>query len=81
LRKVGTVDARDVSLTGDHKELAFADGQGAVNVAAGQARLFSTLQPADNQPGEIHITWTPDLPSEKTAKPLTWTEVPPSARQ
>jgi hypothetical protein len=81
LRNVGMVDARDVSLRGDYKELAFADGQGAVNVAAGQARLFSTLQPADNQPGEIHITWTPDLPSEKTAEPLTWTETPPSARQ
>jgi hypothetical protein len=81
LRNVGTVDARDVSLTGDYKELAFADGQSAVNVAAGQARLFSTLQPSDNQPCEIHITWTPDLPSEKTAEPLTWTETPPSARQ
>jgi hypothetical protein len=78
LRNIGTVDARDVSLTGDYKELAFADGQSAVNVAAGQARQFSTMQPADNQPCEIHITWTPDLPG---AEPLTWTETPPSARQ
>ena len=78
LRNIGTVDARDVSLTGDYKELAFADGQSAVNVAAGQARLFSTMQPADNQPCEIHITWTPDLPD---GEPLTWTETPPSARQ
>lgn len=78
LRNVGTVNARDVSLTGDYKELAFVDGQSSVDVAAGQARLFSTMQPADNQPAEIHITWTPDLPG---AEPLTWTETPPSARQ
>jgi hypothetical protein len=78
LRNVGTVNARDVSLTGDYKELAFLDGQSSVDVAAGQARLFSTMQPADNQPGEIHITWTPDVPD---AEPLTWTETPPPARQ
>jgi hypothetical protein len=78
LRNVGTVDARDVTLTGDYKELAFPDGQSSVAVAAGQARLFSTMQPSDNQPGEITITWTPDLPD---AEPLTWTETPPPARQ
>jgi hypothetical protein len=78
LRNVGTVNARDVSLTGDYKELAFVDGQSSVDVAAGQARLFSTMQPSDNQPGEIHITWTPELPD---AEPLTWTETPPPARQ
>ena len=78
LRNVGTVNARDVTLTGEYKELAFLDGQGSVNVAAGQARLFSTMQPSENQPCEIHITWTPDLPD---AEPLTWTETPPSARQ
>ena len=78
LRNVGTVNARDVSLTGDYKELAFLDGQNSVDVGAGQARLFSTMQPSDNQPCEIHITWTPDLPD---AEPLTWTETPPSARQ
>ena len=78
LRNVGTVNARDVTLTGDYKELAFLEGQSSVDLAAGQARLFSTMQPADNQPCEIHITWTPDLPE---AEPLTWTETPPSARQ
>jgi hypothetical protein len=78
LRNVGTVNARDVSLTGDYKELAFLDGQNSVDVGAGQARLFSTMQPSDNQPCEIHITWTPDLPD---AEPLTWTETPPPARQ
>ena len=78
LRNVGTVNARGVSLTGDYKELAFVDGQSSVDVAAGQARLFSTMQPSDNQPGEIHISWTPDLPD---SEPLTWTETPPSARQ
>ena|SRR5271157_580882 len=78
LRNVGTVNARDVSLTGDYKELVFVDGQSSVDVAAGQARLFSTMQPSDNQPGEIHITWTPELPD---AEPLTWTETPPPARQ
>ena len=78
LRNVGTVNARDVTLTGDYKELAFVDGQSSVDIAAGQARLFSTMQPGENQPCEIHITWTPDLPD---AEPLTWTETPPSARQ
>lgn len=78
LRNVGTVNARDVSLTGGYKELAFVDGQSSVDVAAGQTRLFSTMQPSDNQPGEIHITWTPELPD---AEPLTWTETPPPARQ
>ena len=33
LRNVGTVNARDVSLTGDYKELAFVDGQSSVDVA------------------------------------------------
>jgi hypothetical protein len=42
-----------------------------MDVAAGQARLFSVMQPSGNQLGEIHITWTPDLPC---AEPLTWTE-------
>ena len=78
LRNVGTVNARDVSLSGDYKELVFVDGQSSVDVAAGQARLFSTMQPSDNQPGEIHISWTPDLPD---SEPLTWIETPPSARQ
>jgi hypothetical protein len=78
LRNVGTVNARAVTLTGDYKELAFLDGQSSVDVRAGQARLFSTMQPGDNQPCEIHITWTPDLAD---AEPLTWTETPPSARQ
>ena len=78
LRNVGTVNARDVSLTGDYKELVFVDGQSSVDVAAGQARLFSTMQPSDNQPGEIHISWTPELPD---SEPLTWTETPPPARQ
>ena len=79
LRNVGTVNARDVTLTGDYKELTFLDGQSAVDVAAGQARLFSATQPSGSQVGEIHITWTPDLPD---ARPLTWTETsPPFARQ
>jgi len=78
LRNVGTVNARDVMLTGDYKELQFLDGQSSVDVAAGQARLFSAMLPGGNQPGEIHITWTPDLPD---SEPLTWTEVPPPARQ
>jgi len=78
LRNVGTVNARNVTLAGDYKELMFLDGQSSVDVAAGQARLFSTmLQPSGNQAGEIHITWTPDLPD---AEPLTWTETPPPAR-
>jgi hypothetical protein len=76
LRNVGTVNARNVMLTGDDKELTFLDGQSSVDVAAGQARLFSVTQPSGNQVGEIHITWTPDLPD---AEPLTWTETPPPA--
>jgi hypothetical protein len=76
LRNVGTVNARNVTLTGDYKELTFLDGQSSVDVAAGQARLFSVMQPSGNQVGEIHITWTPDLPE---AEPLTWTETPPIA--
>jgi hypothetical protein len=78
LRNVGTVNARNVTLTGDYKELAFLDGQSSVDVAAGQARLFSAMQPGGNQVGEVHITWTPDLPD---AEALTWTETPPLARQ
>jgi hypothetical protein len=78
LRNVGTVNARNVTLTGDYKELAFLDGQSSVDVAAGQARLFSAMQPGGNQVGEVHITWTPDLPD---AEALTWTETPPVARQ
>jgi hypothetical protein len=78
LRNVGAVNARDVTLTGDYKELQFLDGQSSVDVAAGQARLFSAMLPGGNQPGEIHITWTPELPD---AEPLSWTEVPPPARQ
>jgi hypothetical protein len=78
LRNVGTVNARNVTLTGDYKELAFLDGQSSVDVAAGQARLFSAMQPGGNQVGEVHITWTPDLPD---AEALTWTETPPMARQ
>jgi hypothetical protein len=76
LRNVGTVNARNVMLTGDYKELTFLDGQSSVDVAAGQARLFSAMQPSGNQVGEIHITWTPDLPD---AEALTWTETPPMA--
>jgi hypothetical protein len=76
LRNVGTVNARNVMLTGDYKELTFLDGQSSVDIAAGQARLFSTMQPSGNQVSEIHITWTPDLPD---AVPLTWTETPPAA--
>jgi hypothetical protein len=78
LRNVGAVNARDVTLTGDYKELQFLDGPSSVDVAAGQARLFSAMLPGGNQPGEIHVTWTPELPD---AEPLTWTEVPPPARQ
>jgi hypothetical protein len=76
LRNVGTVNVRNVMLTGDYKELTFLDGQSSVDVAAGQARLFSVMQRTGNQVGEIHITWTPDLPD---AEPLTWKETPPVA--
>jgi hypothetical protein len=78
LRNLGTVGAHNVTLTGDYKELSFLDGQGSVDIAAGQARLFSAVLPGGNQPGEIHIAWTPDLPDSES---LTWTEVPPPARQ
>ena len=76
MRNVGTVNARNVMLTGDDKELTFLDGQSSVDVAAGQARLFSVTRTSGNQVGEIHITWTSDL---SDAGPLTWTETPPPA--
>ena len=82
LRNVGTVDARDVRLTGSYYKILFQrsedDDDGLVNIAAGQARLFLVMQGFDNRGGEIHITWTPDLPE---AVPMTWTEVPPLAPQ
>lgn len=80
LRNVGTVDALDVTLTGPYFRIRFHrsedDDDSVVNIAAGQARLFSVMQAHGDRGGEIHITWTPDLPD---AVPMTWTEVPPLA--
>ncbi|WP_354525470.1 hypothetical protein [Mycolicibacterium sp. 624] len=80
LRNVGTIDAQDVKLTGSYFKVRFRrsedDGDGPVNIAAGQARLFSVMQAHGDRGGEIQITWTPDLPD---AVPMTWTEVPPIA--
>jgi Na+-transporting methylmalonyl-CoA/oxaloacetate decarboxylase gamma subunit len=73
LRNVGTVNARDVSLTGDYREIVFNRERTPVDIAAGQARFFSTMHTGERG-GEIHITWTPDLPG---AQPMTWTESPP----
>lgn len=80
LRNVGTVDALDVTLTGPYFNIQFRRSEdhddSVVNIAAGQARLFSVKQAYRDRGGEIHITWTPDLPD---AVPMTWTEVPPLA--
>lgn len=80
LRNVGTVDARDVSLAGQYFRIGFIraahDDRGQVAIPAGQARLFRALQAYSDRGGEVHITWTPDLPA---AVPMTWTEVPPMA--
>ena len=74
LRNVGTVNACNVTLAGDYKHIAFNREGAAVDIAAGQARFFSTLQIMGDRGGEVHITWTPDLPG---AAPITWTESPP----
>lgn len=76
LRNVGTVDARDVTLTGDYNDLRFHDGSTTADVAPGQARLFVVRQYGGDRGGDIQITWTPALPD---AEPLTWTESPPIA--
>jgi hypothetical protein len=75
LRNVGTVNARNVNLSGDYQAITFhgADRE-EVNIAAGQARLFTVTQTFGDRGGEVHITWTPDLPG---AEPMTWTESPP----
>lgn len=73
LRNVGTVNARNVSLAGDFRDIGFNRDRTPVDIAAGQAHFFSTVQ-VDERGGEVHITWTPDLPG---AQPITWTEAPP----
>jgi hypothetical protein len=78
LRNVGTVNARNVSLSGDYFGIRFSVSTDAdndtVDIAAGQARMFSLRQAFGDRGGEVHITWTPDLPD---AEPMTWTESPP----
>lgn len=77
LRNVGTVNARNVSLAGNYLRLATSeDESGITNIAAGQAQLLTVVQTFGDKGGEIHITWTPDLPG---AEPMTWTEIPPMA--
>jgi len=80
LRNVGTVDARDLILTGAYMDVSFhrtdSYDRSAVHIAAGQARLFYVIQASGDAGGAVHITWTPDLPE---AEPMTWTEVPPIA--
>jgi hypothetical protein len=74
LRNVGTIDARNVTPTGDYNDLRFADDQSSADVAAGQARLIVVTRMGAARGGEIHITWTPDQPD---AEAKTWTETPP----
>lgn len=79
LRNVGTINARDVKLSGNFYKVGFLqqDGdEGPVDIASGQARLFSVKHSYSRRGGELHITWTPDLPG---AEPMAWTEVPPMA--
>lgn len=76
LRNTGTVAAREVSLAGDYFRLGLR-GDAPAHIEPGQARLIQVLQAFGDKAGEIHITWTPDLPD---AQPMTWTEplpVPP----
>ncbi|MDO2994972.1 hypothetical protein P5V54_11470 [Mycobacteroides abscessus subsp. abscessus] len=70
LRNTGTVAARDVSLSGDYFRLGLR-GDAPARIEPGQARLIQVLQAYADKAGEIHITWTPDLPD---AEPMTWTE-------
>jgi hypothetical protein len=56
LRNVGTIDARNVTLTGDYNDLRFADDQSSADVAAGQARLIVVTLMGAARGGEIHIT-------------------------
>ncbi len=78
LRNVGTVNARNVSLSGDYCLIEFhgTEDTNTCDIAAGQGRLFRVAQAFDNKGGNIDITWTPDLPD---AEPMTWTETPPIA--
>lgn len=78
LRNVGTVNARNVSLSGDYHLIDFhgTEDRNTCDIAAGQARLFTVGQAFGDKGGNIDITWTPDLPD---AAPMTWTETPPMA--
>lgn len=70
LRNTGTVAAQDVSISGNYFKLGLR-GDAPARIEPGQARLIQVLQAFGDSAGEIHITWTPDLPD---AQPMTWTE-------
>ena len=75
LRNVGTVNALNVSLSSAnaHPMLGFvtetADKRTVAAIASGQSRLLM-LQASRSGGGEVHITWTPELPD---GRPITWT--------
>lgn len=76
LRNTGTVGAQAVELGGDFMRVRFlsSDGDGRVDIAAGEARAFQALTSFSNGGVELIIEWLPDGEPERR----NWREtVPP----
>ncbi|KMV14514.1 hypothetical protein ACT17_29915 [Mycolicibacterium conceptionense] len=76
LRNTGTTAAQAVELSGDFMRIGFrsSDGDGPVNIAAGEARAFQTLTSYSTGGAEMTIEWLPEGETERR----TWREtVPP----
>jgi hypothetical protein len=80
LRNTGTASAQAVELTGDFIRIGFRsrDGNGPVNIAAGEARAFHALASFNDSGVEMIIEWLPEGETERR----TWREtVPPMPRR
>ncbi len=76
LRNTGTASAQAVELRGDFIRIGFRsrDGNGPVNIAAGEARAFQALASFNDNGVEMIIEWLPEGETERR----TWREtVPP----
>lgn len=76
LRNTGTAAAQAVGLSGDFMRIGFrsSDGDGPVNIAAGEARAFQALASFNDSGVEMIIEWLPEGETERRI----WREtVPP----